>query len=180
MRHSVKRMLRACDFLAVCLLCCAQMSLIWWACLYILRKSGKLLKIRQNDRTTSTIYTANIWLKWYADYIIRLVYSDSCTCVHPHTPNTCSYQFTCTWWSTNIVACLLFACMCSNCNFHDFQNTLLAEEKDKLRRELNKKSNLSDEEIEAILTQYTHQMSALEKKLGHERARQAAVSVIEL
>ena len=54
---------------------------------------------------------------------------------------------------------------------------MLTDEKEKVRRELTKNSNLSEEDIEALLAQYTNQMAALEKKLGHERARQAAVSI---
>ena len=54
----------------------------------------------------------------------------------------------------------------------------MMEEKEKLRRELSKKTELSEEEIEALLSQYAKQMAQLDKMLGVERARQAAVRSI--
>ena len=54
----------------------------------------------------------------------------------------------------------------------------MMEEKEKLRRELSKKTELSEEEIEALLSQYAKQMAQLDKMLGVERARQAAVRPI--
>ena len=49
------------------------------------------------------------------------------------------------------------------------------EERENLRRELAKKTDLTDEEVEALLNQYAKQMASLDKMLSVERARQAAV-----
>ena len=61
------------------------------------------------------------------------------------------------------------------CVFVLAQNSKIVEERENLRRELAKKTDLTDEEIEALLNQYAKQMASLDKMLSVERARQAAV-----
>ncbi len=53
---------------------------------------------------------------------------------------------------------------------------MLKDEKERMRADISKSTNMTDEQIDALLAEYTDNMATMEKKLGVERARQAAVS----
>lgn len=56
------------------------------------------------------------------------------------------------------------------------QNTLLGETTEKVRKDIRKNSNLSDEALEALMSELHYNMAESERKLGDERKRQALVS----
>ncbi len=49
-----------------------------------------------------------------------------------------------------------------------------------MRADISKSTNMTDEQIDALLAEYTDNMATMEKKLGVERARQAAVNRIQI